>query len=1199
MKRTTGAILIALFMCLLVVFAAGCAGKTFTVTFMNGDETVCAVRVAEGEKVYEPELGLTGYKAVGWYKNADLSGEEFVFSEKITEDLTLYVKTEAVPETKSFTVRFMDGKKEAASVKVAEGEKVYEPELPTSEDVTVEGWYASEDFSGQPFDFSTAITADLVLYAKVSANLYSVTYNLGGAEGELPVQESVNLDGSFTVKEAVLREGYRFLGWTDGISLYQAGDTYKVGKKSDIVLTATWEYIEVTVNFLDDKSEIAESRTVPYGSDVIAPESIEHSVPWAFGFVGWDESVSLKDVRENLEVKAVFEYNPSDEKYFVFTESADGASYSVAFNEEFRDGSPENVVIPREYNGKPVTVIDEEGFIYVESLRLYVPGSIETIKSVGIYQWRSLTEIVLEEGVKRLETFAIASCYELPSVTLPASLDYIGFNVFYRCYGLAEINVAEGNPNFKYEDGFLKSADGTKLYNAVYTEIGESVTIGSEVKWIAPGLFCDDDLLKTVVIDADLDYLGCGLFYQSGVESVTINGKIREIHGYNEVYTKYPELSDREQYNMMPYGAFENASSLQSITFRDGLEFIGGGAFTWCSITEIVLPYSVKEIAIDAFTGNSNLESIRFTGDSEGARYYADRTSALIEKNDDGDLLVLFAMRSPLTEYTIPDTVSTVNYYAFQDNANLEKLVIPEGVFDLQPGCFINMSSLEYVSIPSTVTALRTGYSPFADEEGMPVWGRVQLWGSGRSIFTYCNSLKEIVYPNGNNITVIQDAAFYGVPFTSFTISAKLKEFASTAIFSDVLEEWIVEEGCTLDYSAENGVLYNGDKSVLISYPANKADEEFVMPSTVKTVEMAAFIGCTSLKRFTFGESYTDIGENVISYCSALETVIFHENLKSISATAIIECKNLKFVEFKGSEVPSFVMGYDGFGLFRYTIFDDEQGYMYTPLPDDLEIKVPVSSYIDYYSAFFTVSGALDYSERISTEGQSLVSYVFDSKGGSEVPTIETVVLTELVKPEWKGEGTKYFYGWYLTDGTVKGNEWGEKVEIPFAYTEGPSVTLYARWEDTRLQDGRSWDTMFNLSENGTFTINYAGQTTFYFCFTATETGKLIDGTNGLPFHSEVLEALASGGEYRVWAMLYTQPVEDYEYMISRSSRYVTAGETYYMTLELYRNDGQPINLPFTAEIAFEVDTSKVAPTAADGMAMDVRAFGSDKRYSF
>lgn len=81
--------------------------------------------------------------------------------------------------------------------------------------------------------------------------------------------------------------------------------------------------------------------------------------------------------------------------------------------------------------------------------------------------------------------------------------------------------------------------------------------------------------------------------------------------------------------------------------------------------------------------------------------------------------------------------------------------------------------------------------------------------------------------------------------------------------------------------------------------------------------------------------------------------------------------------------------------------------------------------------------------------------------------------------------------------------------------------------------------------------------------------------------------------------MLYTQPVEDYEYMISRSSRYVTAGETYYMTLELYRNDGQPINLPFTAEIAFEVDTSKVAPTAADGMAMDVRAFGSDKRYSF
>lgn len=1175
MKRTIRTILALAMLCLILVCMAACGGKTFDVTFMQGDKVAATVKVPEGGSVYPPELELDGEKVVGWYTSQSFDGSPFDFNGKITENTVLYAKIEAIKT--SFSVIFMEGNKQLAKINVAPGERAYAPELEANADVTVIGWFTTPDFSGKPFDFDTAIDDDVTLYVKAVTNKYSVTYDLGGADGEAPIQDSVNLDASFTVKAPSLREGYRFLGWTDGEKLYNAGDIYIVSSKNNVVLTATWEYIILEVNFLDDNGNAIYTKSVPYGGDVIAPESIEHTYPWAYEFTGW--SVDTKNVTENMNVNALFEYKPTEDKYFTFTSYVNGESYSVSINEELKWGSdlPENIVIPKEYNGKPVTIIDEEGFIGIDSQRLYVPGSIKTIKSVGIYQCHELTELVLEEGIERLETFAIASCYYLPSVTIPSTVNHWGFNVFYRCYELGNVSVSADSSHFKYEDGFVKSLDGTKLYYAVYGILGESVTIGEEVKWLAPGLFCDDNLLKEITINADLAYLGCGLFYNSGVETVTINGVIGEIHGYNEVYTKYPELTDREQYNMMPYGAFESTYSLKALTFKDGLKFIGGGAFTSSGITELTIPYSIEEIAIDAFFSNYSLEKITFTGDNTNAKYYADENAALIEKKDDGDLLILFTIASPLTEYTIPETVSTVNYYAFQNNQNLERLVISEGVFNLNPGCFAQMMSLSYVSIPSTVTELKSGTAPFTDEEyGSPMWARVLIYGYS-GIFTYNTALTEIEYPEGNNITVIGSACFYGVPFKTYTISSKLREFASDAVHSEVLEAWSVEDGCTLDYSTLDGVLYNKEQSLIINYPTLKNSEAFTLPETVTELSANVFMSIKNLKSLTFNDRIEVINEAIVINCEALESIVLSANLKALNGSSIFSCPNLKLVEFTNETAPTLSTEYGEFNLFKYFYEDwDNDIYEYR-LPEELVIKTPVSAYVAYFNAFYNTTGSFEYSNMISTEGQSLVTYRFDSKGGNDIQAIQAVILTHTEKPVWQGEDTKYFYGWYLKDGSANG-EWGNELELPFAYTDGNEVTLYARWENTRLQNGKSWDTCFDLSENNRITFNSTNQTVLYFRFTATETGKLVDGEGSLPFHSEVLEALALTDNYRVWAYLYTQPEESYEYMIFRNNRYVTAGETYYMTLELYRYDGMPLELPLVFDIDFVVDTTKVNP---------------------
>ena len=73
------------------------------------------------------------------------------------------------------------------------------------------------------------------------------------------MQESVNHDGTFTVKAAPERVGYEFKGWTDGSGLYFDGDVY-VADGGTITLVATWEYRVLTVEFLDDKGEAFETK---------------------------------------------------------------------------------------------------------------------------------------------------------------------------------------------------------------------------------------------------------------------------------------------------------------------------------------------------------------------------------------------------------------------------------------------------------------------------------------------------------------------------------------------------------------------------------------------------------------------------------------------------------------------------------------------------------------------------------------------------------------------------------------------------------------------------------------------------------------------------------------------------------------------------------------------------------------------------
>lgn len=118
---------------------------------------------------------------------------------------------------------------------VDDGNTVTLPAAPTEDGYTFVGWYTDESCT-QAFDESTVITANTTLYAKMTANSYTVTYELDG--GTNP-----NTATAFTVEDKIIlsdavKSGYLFKGWKNG-------EEYMTfipkGTAENITLTAVFE----------------------------------------------------------------------------------------------------------------------------------------------------------------------------------------------------------------------------------------------------------------------------------------------------------------------------------------------------------------------------------------------------------------------------------------------------------------------------------------------------------------------------------------------------------------------------------------------------------------------------------------------------------------------------------------------------------------------------------------------------------------------------------------------------------------------------------------------------------------------------------------------------------------------------------------------------------------------------------------------
>jgi len=330
-------------------------------------------------------------------------------------------------------------------------------------------------------------------------------------------------------------------------------------------------------------------------------------------------------------------------------------------------GSAENLVIPSEIDGYPVTYIMVCAFYQCTSLKtVTIPNSVVFIDCNAFTDCTSLTSITLPEGLTEISDAAFEGCSSLTNIIIPDSVTNIGESAFSDCSSL------------------------------------ESVTLPKHITSLKNFTFDGCTSLTNIIIPDGVTSIGFAAFFGCrSLTSITIPDSVTSIGDM----------------------AFRYCRSLTGkIEIPNGVTSIDVNMFEGCSsLLNITIPASVK--TINGVTSNSldvctNLTSIDVAEDN---LYYSSIDGVLYNKEK--TVLIRCPANKSGDVFSIPNGVENVGDCAFL-GCKFNTVFIPESVTAIGEGAFFDCMSLKSVTIPQTVSEIKFAsfgryYDEIKDEGGL------------------------------------------------------------------------------------------------------------------------------------------------------------------------------------------------------------------------------------------------------------------------------------------------------------------------------------------------------------------------------------------------------------------------------------------------------------------------------------------------
>ena len=263
---------------------SGDNGSITVTSNTNNDTTVTVpagstkyINIYHGDTLNVVATPNSGYHLDSWGGNYISGSNATVVGPEVTKELTISgTFSDQVP---NYTVTFdSKGGSTVASQTIQSGGKATKPSDPTKTGYTFKHWSTTD--GGTAYDFNTAITGNLTLYAVWQINTYTVTFNTHG--GSAVQSQTISYGGKVIQPANPTKENYTFKHW----STSENGTAYNFNTAvtDDMTLHAVWEKNTYTVTFNTHGGSEIESQTVTHGGKATQPTPPTRT---GYNFIRW------------------------------------------------------------------------------------------------------------------------------------------------------------------------------------------------------------------------------------------------------------------------------------------------------------------------------------------------------------------------------------------------------------------------------------------------------------------------------------------------------------------------------------------------------------------------------------------------------------------------------------------------------------------------------------------------------------------------------------------------------------------------------------------------------------------------------------------------------------------------------------------------------------------------------------------------
>ena len=564
-----------------------------------------------------------------------------------------------------------------------------------------------------------------------------------------------------------------------------------------------------------------------------------------------------------------------------------------------------NLTIPED-----ITNISNRVFQYVQLNSVTIPYSVTSIGNNAFYG-SSVSSVRMADSVTSVETNAFANCSNLKKVY------YVGDSSKWNsiAWNSGNDSLIDAKRQFVASFDDIRTVSLGSVEHGTLTLSDDNCIPGDEITVTAkadPGYRLKTILVNGQAISGNSFVAEEGVDYVVSAEFEFYRGvKAHGTCGNNIVWYLYDnnELSIQGTGEMDGNPWTEYDDSIESVVIGQGVTTIDDNAFRNCSnLKTLTLPDSIAEIGHYTLSG-CNVDSLYYNGDVKGW------LSVYFRSNFLSPVKELYINDDLISDLHIPDGISKIPDYAFEGYSALQSVHFSAEVNYIGDYAFDCTSNLKYVEF--TGNAPHTFARPFGNTDSTlvyyhqgttgwtsPKWNG--YYASCLEIDNYntldennCNAQGILFTLNltaktatvGDGSSAINNSGYYGAQMgavvipdtvtkdgvtyqvigigknafyrnshvTSVTIGANVSSVIPSAFAGCTNLKEITVDSSNQYFCSSEGVLYDIGKLYLYIYPAQKTEESFTVPDTVKTIGQYAFSDNSYLTSIVVGKNVTSI----------------------------------------------------------------------------------------------------------------------------------------------------------------------------------------------------------------------------------------------------------------------------------------------------------------------------------------------------